>query len=245
MKERPIIFNAPMVRAILDGRKTQTRRIVKQVPRWQHCGLDIMEWGLSACYTEKDGRHWLDIQTDVDDNSHEEIFCPYGQPGDRLWVRETWAENLVLPLEDRPGGNWIYRADDKYTSTWRPSIHMPRWASRITLEIASIRVERLQEMRRDDAFREGVEHVNPYNVTPGLLPGMPACFKNYQKKDGWFTGDPVSSFMSLWESINGSGSWNANPWVWVIEFREIGEIHGRLKECSAASAFKGVTPCRN
>ena len=129
MKERPILFSGPMVRAILEGRKTQTRRIVKQVQHWQHCGKDIMEWGLSDCYTEEDGTHWLDIQTDVDDNSHNEIKCPFGQPGDRLWVRETWGKTVEDTI--------CYRADEpgSIVSRWRPSIHMPRWASRITLEV--------------------------------------------------------------------------------------------------------------
>lgn len=229
MKERPILFSDQMVRAILEGRKTQTRRIVKQVPHWQHCGKDIMEWGLSDCYTEEDGTHWLDIQTDVDDNSHNEIKCPFGQPGDRLWVRESFRFSSAhdhLPPSVVPVGDKVeYFADTTahhyLDGKCRSSIHMPRWASRITLEITGIRVERLQEMRRDDAFSEGVEHVNPYNVTNGLPPGMPACFKNYQKDNGWFAADPVASFRSLWESINGPGSWDANPLVWVIEFRRI------------------------
>jgi hypothetical protein len=216
MKERPILFSGPMVRAIIEGRKTQTRRIVKQVPHWQHCGKDIMEWGLSGCYTDDEGWHWLDIQTEVDDNSHDEIKCPYGQPGDRLWVRETWAPMPGGPVT--PQNGVIYRADSSDSWTWRPSIHMPRWASRITLEITSVRVERLREISASDSIAEGIEPVpdnSPFRNTCG--------WKDYLEPDSLpFDHDkPSASFRTLWESINGPGSWKLNPWAWVIEFKKL------------------------
>ena len=220
MKERPILFSGPMVKAILEGRKTQTRRIVKQVPHWQHCGKDIMEWGLSGCYTDN-GQHWLDIQTEVDDNSHEEIRCPYGKPGERLWVRETWAAwDSVSDLEaselECSVGDMVemgisqahisYRADPGFHAyRWRPSIFMPRWASRITLEIVSVRVERLQDISDEDAIAEGV----------GSPVGTPLRYGSVT--EDWNR----RAFASLWQSINGPGSWDANTWVWVVEFKRV------------------------
>ena len=222
MKERPILFSGPMVKAILDERKTQTRRVVKQVPHWEHCGKDIMEWGLSDCYTEEDGTHWLDIQTEVDDNSHKEIFCPYGQPGDRIWVRETWAQTDTrfekVPVAYRATDDGRALLDDK----WRPSIHMPRWASRITLEITGIRVERLQEISEEDAIAEGLSAITKdgklikYGITDrDGLPGNDDYGWHWSK----FEVDARFAYRKLWESINGPGSWDANPWVWVVEFK--------------------------
>lgn len=206
MKERPILFSGPMVRAILDGRKTQTRRVVKQVPSWQHCGKDIMEWGLSGCYSDE-GTHWLDIQTEVDDNSHTEIFCPYGALGDQLWVRETWGPCA---------GGVVYRADGGTVcpdgGKWKPSIFMPRWASRISLEIEAVMVERLNEISEDDAKAEGASY---HNSTGGI--GQSGWRHDYSDVHA----DARSSFARLWESINGPGSWELNPWVWVIQFRRV------------------------
>jgi len=185
MKERPILFSGPMVRAILEGRKTQTRRVVKPQP-----GCD-----------PRDDEH-LDMGR-----------CPYGQPGDRLWVREAWhtderdLEYARAKHEDAMSDSPIYyRADpenDNAGCTWRPSIHMPRWASRITLEITRVRVERLQEISEKDAIAEGAD--------PYLHPVHPG-------REGL---RHVDGFRSLWESINGPGSWDANPWVWVIEFKRV------------------------
>lgn len=242
MKERQILFSGPMVRAILDGRKTQTRRIVKQVPHWEHCGKDIMEWGLSDCYTEEDGTHWLDIQTDVDDNSHKEIFCPYGQPGDRLWVRETWTFGTG-PVGDEPPGPdnsaIIYRAswdvevpETPLDGAWKPSIHMPRWASRITLEITGIRVERLNDISEGDAIDEGINSIRTHEFDRKHFPEWRKEFDNAIKnRDKPLIGPlPSTVFRSLWESINGPGSWDANPWVWVVEFRKVDHIPGATKK---------------
>lgn len=177
-KERPILFSGPMVRAILDGRKTQTRRIIKpQPPRQPICDAYDGKW-----YVE--GETWL-------------RSCPYGQPGDRLWVRETY----------RQGPSGIeYRADsDAFPlPPWRPAIHMPRWASRINLEITAICVERLRSIPLADIEAEGI----PYN---------PMGQKNY-RNDGY---QRTLDFQWMWDEINdkrGFG-WHANPWIWVVSFR--------------------------
>lgn len=225
MKERPIIFNAPMVRAILVGRKTQTRRVVRQVPHWQHCGRDIMEWGLSDCYTDESGRHWLDIQTHVDDNSHDEIKCPFGKPGDRLWCKETWridglSTKGALEIGRRHTDGLSFRADmygDRSCDDcpWIPSIHMPRWASRITLEITGVRVERLCNITDDDAKSEGAEKGLWDSATMTLTVPTDVAGKYYATH--------ISGFAFLWQSIYGPGSWEANPFVWVLEFKRVEE----------------------
>lgn len=186
MKERPILFSAPMVRTLLAGTKTQTRRIAKLTE-----GGHVKEVG--------GHRRWHP----ADHNSAP--ACPYGQPGDRLWVREAWA----LDEEDN---SVLYRADDNEETRewdqaraesglskyrWRPSIHMPRVASRIKLEIVSVHVERLQDISDADALAEGVDRTNT------SIPG-------YAKE----------RYRRLWETINGAGSWDANPLVWVVEFKQ-------------------------
>ena len=203
MKERPILFSAPMVRAILEGRKTQTRRIVKPQPsgsntekdpygwRWKWVPTDkripIHEWG-------KDATGWISMLK----------HCPYGVPGDRLWVRETWG-----PCD----GGFCYRASERPTvkpddGRWHPAIHMPRWASRSTLEIEAVRVERIIEISEEDAMAEGVVYRDTcWYATddPNAIPWMTAS----------------GAYRELWESINGFGAWDANPWVWTIQFRRI------------------------
>ena len=177
MKERPILFSGPMVRAILDGRKTMTRRVVK--PQ----SLIIS------------GHPPRSIRQ-----------CPYGAPGDRLWVRETFAH--LTHNDTGEGEGYIYRADGWDDDVkWKPSIFMPRWASRITLEITDVRVERLQDITNGDAITEGVWTISPN--------------KGRDYMDGGSTICPCGLFRSLWEKINGRESWDNNPWVWVIEFRKI------------------------
>ena len=184
-RERPILFSAPMVRAIMEGRKTQTRRVVKPIP----------PRGLTPNH------------------------CRYGVPGDRLWVRETWAhvfgheeyeswemphiksfvvDNYLtgsIPAGKPANGDTVYAADgwDDYVENgdfrWRPSIHMPRWASRITLDVVDVRVQLLQDITQEDAGAEGVRS--------------------------------REEFHALWESINGAGSWDANPWVWAVTFKRV------------------------
>lgn len=204
MKERPILFSGPMIRAILDGQKTQTRRVVKGAgwdpSEYQKVHLlqcDEQAYGLQAFF-ERDGQEWK-----------PGVRCPYGQPGDRLWVKETWAANAFMNLRSVSGlkGEKIYyRATYENHShfVWRPSIHMPRWASRITLEITGVRVERLKDISEEDAKAEGIE------------PSRNGFWKNSMNEGKPFVL-PVSSYASLWESIN--GSWEPEKWVWVIQFK--------------------------
>jgi hypothetical protein len=201
MKERPILFSAPMVRALLEGRKTMTRRVVKPHRLWK-CH--------SICAPEKAADSWaVWFHYPETDRVGHLVDCPYGKPGDRLWVRETWACN---PYDDRL---W-YRASESLPDSaeygplgWRPSIFMPRAFSRITLEITDVRVQRLQEISEDDALAEGVEADR-------------RGWKDYFGGESCL-GFASTSFASLWDSINarrGFG-WDANPWAWALSFRRI------------------------
>lgn len=205
MNERPILFKDEMIRAILEGRKTQTRRVVKP-PK----NVDPEHWMPEKLWDGQfNALHWP-----ADHAEHEILKCPYGQPGDRLWVRETFT--------DEAGGIWpylgehiSYRADplQPFCERWTPSIHMPRWASRISLKIASVRVERLQSISYADAQAEGVqtETADPWFYH------IPTERNVYD----FAANEPQGSFRKFWESINGPGSWAANPWVWVVEFKRI------------------------
>lgn len=205
-----------MVRAILDGRKKKTRRTT---------GLDYINRNPDDYGPINVGVFSLKAGPEVFgayDNSGEwGVKCPYGRPGDRLWVRETWA-----PLDDsgacfyrsgipeyvasQPTGAWLdYPYDSVYAPKcpesirWRPAIHMPRAASRILLEITGIRVERLQDISEEDAIAEGIEK---------------NCIYNNGRR---YVESPIHSFCTLWQSINGPESWDENPWVWVVEFKQI------------------------
>lgn len=224
MKERPILFSAPMVRAILDGRKTVTRRFVKQ---------DLQRLGDGDWYAfdhkginyRVNARH-----TTVAAWAHLLQFCPYGQAGDQLWVREAFSGPHCMDASDGckevPPSKWgdcsriWYWADGNPTEgDWtrpRPSIHMPRWASRITLEIVSVRVERLQDISEEDAAAEGV-----YRESEDEIPFNGPWYINAGDSQGYATAK--SCYAALWDSINGEGSWEKNPWVWVIEFRRVVE----------------------
>lgn len=217
IKDRPILFSAPMVRAILDGTKTQTRRAMKTQP---HHDRHFVDDGLVLHMRKKD------TTTSI----HSPLIaahCPYGQPGDRMWVRETgWERPERTPKMMREGADtwapYYYDADglSKYDradfKAWgfkrRPSIHMPRWASRILIEVTDVRVERLQDISDADAISEGIDHVDMLGSTP--------LWRMYGREP-WNTVCPVVSYRTLWESINGPGSWAANPWVWCITFRRI------------------------
>ncbi|MFU3623239.1 hypothetical protein ACM7JP_08335 [Pseudomonas aeruginosa] len=203
MKERPILFNDQMVRAILEGRKTVTRRVVKPQPDFLGSMVDPN----------------TPFKT-LDAGLHARITCPHGQPGDRLWVREAWAADAqvdaIAPRDLSQGEPIWYPADFSVRQTGcsmiskgrgRPSIHMPRWASRILLEITAVRIERLQDISEKQALAEGVE-----------LEGEGVCWAGAA---GTASDSPVESFRLLWELINGAGSWNANPWVWVVEFKRV------------------------
>lgn len=203
MTERPIIFSAPMVRAILAGTKVQTRRVVKLKP-WQQ----IEE--------RDDGAPWPWMYDD-DRAADHWVPCPYGQQADRLWVRETWAvphryDHLGPSNTPVLGLRTHYAAtEERGELRWRPSIHMPRWASRITLEVSAVRVERLQDISEADALAEGV-----------TCKWEPGCSGRLMEAFGGFSFRPAASaYAELWEQINGPGSWDANPWVWVIEFKRV------------------------
>jgi len=227
MKERPILFSAPMVRAILEGRKTQTRRVIKP-PKWATVD-DIEVWPNNAVFVEDDNEasFWIE--------------CPYGKIGDRLWVRETWmpgtygevscitykADNKSIAIENtmEAADRWVSvrRKEEQWPelkpATWRPSIHMPRWASRIDLEITNVRVERLNDINEQDAIAEGIV-IDIFNQGEPPKHGHFNCAGKYVPAFGEF--DPARyKFFRLWESINGAGSWQQNPWVWVIEFKRI------------------------
>lgn len=225
MKERGIIFNAEMVRAILDGRKTQTRRIVKNV---------MPDNGM---WLKKPTKTRSGTTTHVLDTPKHNL-CPLGKVGDRLWVREAWSvvshefddDGLMIDyVPDRPTkavhempyghgyytGHVIYSADGAFTwgdddgcidgrSCWKPSIHMPRWASRITLEITDVRVEHLQSISEADAKAEGFDN-SQSDATNSI---------------GWFE-KPIRAFRRVWENIYGNDGWDNNPWVWVIEFKRV------------------------
>lgn len=253
MKERPILFSGEMVRALLDGRKTQTRRAIKPQP--------LGYTGRKFIVPDDSPKAWHDSDDFLS-------FCPYGQPGDRLWVRETWTEEHPLAIQEGrysqsgragiPGPppvsyRVIYRADGEPRQVWRnrgghpyytlegpadeiaanyptvnsnytrgngkgvhwnPSIHMPRWASRILLEVTAVRVERLQEISEADAIAEGLDPPEQgtwrdYSVRPEDNEGYDYC------------ATARDSFRTLIDTINGTGTWDANPWVWVVEFKRI------------------------
>ena len=206
MKERPILFSGPMVRALLDGSKTQTRRVLK-VPHENPLGKwEVLPWGGPNGGRTRDGKT-VPFQNVIGHTRTGEIIaCPYGEPGDRLWVREAHAVDgkkvfFRAAHEESEG------AGPRVDIRWRPSIHMPRWASRITLEITSVRVERLQDISDADCVAEGC----------GALPSAIGCPMTSAPGETI----PRAMFRALWESINGHGSWAANPWVWRVEFRRL------------------------
>lgn len=204
MTERPILFSAPMVRALLDGTKSQTRRIVKGAPAdWAPIGPEV--YSPTVIDRFGDEQPGPDVFGAGNADGSDWLRCPFGAPGGRLWVRETWAR-------DDEDGTLMYRADlgrnacaDAWEQgrvegvpryRWRPSIHMPRAASRIALQVTGVRVEQLHQISRGDAMAEGCPFAN--------------------MQDG---ESPVRWYERLWRAINGADSWDANPWVWVVEFR--------------------------
>lgn len=244
--ERPILFSGPMVRAILEGRKTVTRRIAKPV---KHPDLGNIHTP-GALVLESEPQHVIDRA------------CPYGQPGDRLWVRETWTIDMLGAHSTVNGYDSLYalryRADDaereihvapgepdpylklydNRRGDWRPSIHMPRWACRILLEITAVRIERLQDISEEQAMAEGVlpsEYcVGPFGTGIEAVPCR-HCGKSRREHIGvalvcrgrsgdcWNGSTAKGGFGMLWDSINGFGSWAKNPWVWVVEFKRVSQ----------------------
>ncbi|MPW16948.1 hypothetical protein GCT13_08385 [Paraburkholderia sp. CNPSo 3157] len=226
MKERPLLFSGPMVRALLDGSKTQTRRIVKPQPDFE-TARNALGGDTSSTTVAYDGTMGgIGLKRgNAMGYVFPNIHCPYGKPGDRLWVRETWAQPTTLD----PGPT-VYRADypacvpagfenvpPAEAATWKPSIHMPRAMSRLTLEVTGVRVERLQSISDTDAAAEGVES----------LRNEGEFWKNYQTStascDYLTCLSAGESFRTLWDGINAARgfAWDANPFVWVIHFRRI------------------------
>lgn len=216
MVKRPILFSAPMVRAILAGTKTQTRRVISRPlknPGWTAYRYFGPSTNNPKCISRA-----IECGPDYPDDKTDQVLCPFGQAGDLLWVREAFAHQYRDNIEPtcRSPEDVAYRADgltpDPYVyGHWKPSIHMPRWASRITLEVTGIRVEKLQDISEADSIAEGVERVG--DRFKGYLPLVTG--EHY---------DPAlakTSYSQLWESINGLGSWKADPWVWVVEFKRL------------------------
>lgn len=248
MRERPILFSGPMVRAILDGRKTQTRRLVTPQP-----APNAPNDGGTVWVRQAEGLH-VPYGTVGHLTVREKtgLRCPYGVPGDRLWVRETWYCDHCFERDyettrrtyvgrtltdaeceaewrgnEATGSLLFYRADGEAGQQfeqlehptgriWKPSIHMPRWASRLTLDVTSVRVERLHDISEEDARAEGVERY-PEPFTLG--------WRNYEPEPSFesISYHPTAreSFASLWRSINGAESWESDPWVWAVEFRRM------------------------
>lgn len=218
MTTRPILFSAPMVRANLRpvDPKTQTRRGINKI-----LGIGkVTEFGRS----DTPGYDWTfrGRQMRWNDLTHAELLarCPYGQPGDRLWVRETWAVPSSGPsseLGPDDADEVAYAASSYHGDLsnpairWRPSIHMPRWASRLTLKVTDVRVQRLQEISEEDAKAEGVTFDGTWwSGGNHRIKGTPKCLPN-----------PRDAYADLWTSINGPDSWDANPWCWCISFKRI------------------------
>lgn len=207
MKEHPILFSGPMVDAILKGQKTQTRRVINLGPVKR-----VLKGSTSAIWTVFKDRY-LERWWWGDQHGATEVKCPYGKAGDRLWVREKARLRSVGPkideldlayAADEIVGDPVFQSSPRpYVFTrWTPSIHMPRWASRITLEITGVRVERVQEISKVDCLAEG------------MWPGDPRTSEVSHK----------IRYQNLWNSINADRGfgWDKNPWVWVVEFKRIG-----------------------
>ena len=214
MKERPILFSGEMARAILDGRKSQTRRVVNPQPTFEDDGMPHLHRNGEVCLSKFTGWPQAVKSSGRFRSSIMPIF-PYGVAGDRLWVRETWAA---------PAGGVMYRADGEfdadmralgYTCKWKPAIFMPRELSRITLEVLKVEVQRVQDITEQDTLAEGVCR------KPGAGP------HGYPSPDAYRMDLPARAvYQDLWDSINakrgdpkGCYAWDKNPWVWVLEFR--------------------------
>lgn len=274
VRERPILFSGEMVRAILDGNKSQTRRVVKPQP---DRGL-----GLQAMFgTSPDGFAfgtpglWRQVGPDYPDGESDDRRCPYGQPGDHLWVREAWhtweeccddgsgsahgwdvpcvphCKQVYVAYAATPRTGWRARPDgvpvayladssplenypESLTGPWRPSIHMPRWASRITLEVTDVRVQRLQEISEEDAIAEGATQKDGLWCMDWSRLGTISRFAGGIHARG--SGQPLSvrdigldsartAFGNFWTEINAKRgySWDSNPWVWALTFRRIAQ----------------------
>jgi len=237
VRSRPILFSAPMVRALLVGSKTQTRRIVKFVQCAAPCNCDHPRWHSAVPNDWHCGTCGAGVRIGADCRG---LVCPYGGPGDTLWVREAWQSDVAhaytKPSLIPPGERFFFQADGGSMGTtelsvcgtgWRPSIHMPRWASRITLKITDVRVERLNEISAEDADAECFGGDFPENVLPELFP---------MREGGWGHLSLPECYARLWEHINGPGSWEANPWVWAVSFEVITPALGASPASGPAKA---------
>lgn len=213
MTEHPILFTDEMIRAILDGRKTQTRRIMKPQPP------EVLT-KLGAAWIDREA--YLHFGEYSHLGSKTDLRCPYGVPGDRLWARERWtltndegAVRVKIPKTRPRIYGLAYHADGHDLSFWRPSIHMPRWACRITPLVTAMRAEPLQAIMPQEAIEEG--------IAPASSAFMHAGWKLYDDPRH-VTTDPVRSFRTLWDSINAERGYpfDSNPWVWVISFVRFG-----------------------
>ena len=216
MTDHPIPFTAPMIRALLDGRKTQTRRPIKpsnslfngrrwtalhkaQTWDWNAAWVDPgpSPAGNSGPYLQLPWQDGPDADT-FRDTSHR--VYPVIQPGDRLWVKETWAHDAPVPVQYKAGP---HVGDDALGVRWKPPMFMPRWASRITLTVTDVRVQRLQEISEADAVAEGCHA---------------SLALTMRRPNGSFPGNPIACFNDLWISIHGPAAWDANPWVVALTF---------------------------
>jgi hypothetical protein len=222
MKSRPILFSTPMVQAILEGRKTQTRRIVKPQPPLENIDEDpcfdydrgVEKGSMENPVLYAEWAQWQDefVNTTTKPIESHCVYSPYGKHGDVLWVRETFFKNPNTGVFVFKAATEMRIIDTDFVK-WKPSIFMPKDAARIWLKITDVRVQRLQDIDSGDAISEGIEFwwsdlFSEYR------------YKDYANvKDNWRSS--VSSFQSLWSSIHGINSWDDNPWVWVIEFERI------------------------
>lgn len=212
VKERPILFSGAMIQAILEGRKTQTRRIIK-LPSWSTQNWDDFE------VYENNSVETICAST----GCSADILCPYGKKGDWFWVRETW-------LQSPADGSYWYKADNHeeglakvYNYRWKPSIHMPRSASRITLEITGIRVEEVQNISEEDAIAEGAKRfdnlpsIHPYGQDPRW------SMEEAPPSTDYCLNSARLAFANYWNKLNADRGypWESNPWVWVIEFQKV------------------------
>lgn len=217
MKERPILMTPENAQKCHDGTKTQTRRIVKPQPP-EDVGKILGPEMYAPVKADKFGEEYPgeDVFGVYSDDGEWGAVFPYGQVGDRLWVREAWAPCHECPCEIYKGqGVKNCPGCDDSTSglKWTPSIHMPRWACRTVLEITEVRVERVQDISEEDALAEGVtriDHGREYYFS---------AMRDEPDHRNWV--DPTDAYKELWDSINGKGSWALNPWVWVLEFRRM------------------------
>ncbi len=252
MKARPILFSGPMIQALLAGRKTQTRRIIKQQPQGHHwASLPGYQLHVTTPMEFTNGKIGIRYFHSIPQNRERDydgpyVYCPYGKPGNLLWVRETTA--VRSSGWNSETGHWYCvdyaaggvgcgirhgHAPSFFPSRshnangvlrWQPSIHMPRWASRLTLRITDVRVQRLQEIGAADAIAEGLDVVLDGGSKYGIN-GLP---------DTW-NDNPRLSYLALWDAINGAGAASANPYIWGISFEVIQKnVDQVLREMKAA-----------